>query len=527
MSAVAAETQPILGHVTARIATPPLVTGPHAGCPCGVCGLSPATSYGWDVIWFAEHVLGQPLDPWQQYLAIHIGELLPDGRPRFRTALVIVARQAGKTFLLRALVLYWMFVERIPMTLATSTDRSYAKKAWLDTCDTAKDNEHLREDLDPKRCQTLQIGEEEFRTIHGAKYRFAAVNRRAGRSLTIHRLVLDEIREHQNFDAWGASTNAMNAVPTAQVLAVSNQGDDQSVVLDWLRGAALTVIETGEGDRRLGLFEYSAPPGSDPTDLRALAYSNPNLGGRTDPEALLGAAKAAVNGDSEALTSFKTEVMCMRVDKLDPAIDPTAWEACGTDTPRDLAAHRRSVALCVDVSLDGTHASLVAAAQLDGRVHTEVVRHWEGYGCTQRLRTELPAIAARVKPGCIGWFPSGPAAAVAADLAERKGSRTWPPPYVKVEEIRGDVTAVCMGLADLVRAREVDHPDDPMLTAHVKAAERLYRGDAWVFGRKDAGPIDGAYALAGAVHLARTMAVRARPKVVTRKRQLNAVPAAK
>jgi phage terminase large subunit-like protein len=215
--------------------------------------------------------------------------------------LAIVARQQGKSLLMRVLILYWMFVEQQPMTLATSTDRSYAKKAWSDTCDAAKDNPHLAAEL-PPRPQVLQVGEEEFRNIHGAKYRFAATNRRAGRSLSIDRLVLDEIREHANFDAWGASTNAMNARPAAQCIAVSNQGDDTSVVLDDLRNGAQHFIDTGEGDPRRGLFEWSAPSGSDPLDLRALALANPSLGRRTDADSLLGAARSAVKAGGEQLT---------------------------------------------------------------------------------------------------------------------------------------------------------------------------------------------------------------------------------
>src|SRR4029079_8631941 len=88
------------------------------------------TSYGFDVIWFAEHVLGTPLDPWECFAAVHLGELLPDGRPRFRKCLIIVARQAGKTLLCRVLTLYWRFVERWQMILSTSTNLAYAKESW-------------------------------------------------------------------------------------------------------------------------------------------------------------------------------------------------------------------------------------------------------------------------------------------------------------------------------------------------------------------------------------------------------------
>jgi len=512
----AGETSTILGHIQPRLWTPPLVTGPPGPCGCG-CALTPETSYGFDAEWFADRVLEEPLDPWERWLVIHAGELLPDGRPRFRRVLVIVARQQGKSHVLRVLVLYWLFVEKQPLVFGTSTDRSYAKAAWRKAVDTAKENRWLAAEL-PARCTVEQTGDEEFRTVHKTKYRFGAVNRRAGRSLTIYRLILDEIREHQNWDAWSATTNAMNAVTDGQIFAVSNQGDASSVVLISLRDGALAFITTGLGDRRLGLFEWSCPPGSKPTDLAALAMANPQLGRRTDPDALMSGALSAERNGGEELVQWMTEVMCMMVDRLDPAISAERWAACGVPNgaqPVDLAPHRRRTALCVDVSLDLSHATLVAAAVVEGKVRVEVVAAWAGFGCTKALRAELPGIVAKVRPKIVGWFPNGPAASVAAELAERRG---WPPRGVAIEEIRGEVTAVCMGLAEQVVAGDVEHPHDGVLTAHITSATKLPRGDAWVFARAAAeadsstdedgatgGPIDAAYACAGAVHLARTL----------------------
>lgn len=475
--------------MTPRLWTPPLRD------------LTPETSYGYDVIDFAGRVLGTPLDPWERWLVVHAGELLEDGRPRFRTVLVLVARQNGKTLVAKVLTLYWMFVEAVPLTLGLSTTLGYAKVSWLDAIAIAQANEYLRDEIGQIR---YTIGEESFPTVDGAAYKIAAANRRAGRSLTVHKLIVDEIREHDTFDAWNAANYAMNAVPDGQVVAISNQGDDTAVVLDSLRSPAVEYIETGNGDPRLGLFEWSAPPGSAPTDIDALAQANPNLGHRLDPDALVGAAMRAQQAGGEELAGFKTEVLCMRVPLLDPAIDPDQWTRGGTDEPIDLAAHRQQVALCVDVALDGSHATLAAAAVVDGRVHTEIVKAWDGHGCTKQLRADLPGIVAKVRPRALGWFPAGPAAAVAADLADR-GARGWPPRRVVVEAIKGEVTQVCMGLAEQVKSGEVAHPNDPMQTAHINAAQKLYRGDAWVFTRKNTGPIDGAYATAGAVHLARTL----------------------
>jgi hypothetical protein len=499
-----AEPETILGSTLPRLWTPPLVAGEPGPCGCG-CALTPSTSYGFDVDDFARDVLDQPLDPWQRWLVIHAGELLPDGRPRFRQLLVLVSRQQGKTHLGKVLTLFWLFVERQKLVLGTSTNRDTAKESWRAAVDVALSNEYLSAELAANGVRASN-GEETLATAAGCRYRIAASNRRGGRGMTINRLILDELREHRDFTAWDAAVPATNAVPDAQVWAISNQGDEGAVVLDALRLPAIEYIETGKGDQRLGLFEWSAPEEADPTDPAALAAANPNYGRRTDPDALRGAALRAKAAGGEELASFRTEILCQRVHLLSPAIDPDAWIAAGTDSPVDLAEHRQRVALCVDVSLDGTHATLAAAAQLeDERVHVEIVAAWSGPDCTRSLRAELPALVEKVRPRAFGWFPAGPAAAVAADLAERKGNRAWPPRRVRVEEIRSDVAAVCMGFAEHVISSQIVHPRDNMLTAHVNAAQRLRRGDAWIFTRQEAGAIDGAYAAAGAVHLARTL----------------------
>lgn len=483
-----------LGRIVPRLFTPPLRD------------LTPDTSYGFDVIDFAE-AIGWPLDPWEQEAVIRGGELLPDGRPRFRFVLVIVARQNGKTLLCRVLVLYWMFIERHKTVLGTSTSRDTAKESWREVIKMAEGIDILAEEL-PAPYTREQIGEEAFWNVHDSKYRFAAPNRRAGRGSTVHRLILDELREHKNRDTYDAAVNAGNAVSHFQAWAITNQGDVSSIVLDEIRTSAIEFIETGQGDRRLGLLEWSAPAGSEPTDLNALAYANPNLGRRIDPDAILGQAMQAVRAGGETLNRFKTEIMCMRVPLLDPAIDADLWRQCATlpEEAPDLAEHRQRVALCLDVSLDGTHATLVAAARLEGIIHVEVVKVWQGFGCTRALRADLPELVERIRPRALGWFPDGPAAAVAADLKARKGNRLWPPHRVKIEELTASqVPAVCMGLAEQVAAGQVAHPSDPLLTQQVETTQKLRRGDVWVFTRGSSGPVDGTYATAGAVHLARIL----------------------
>ncbi|MER5703484.1 terminase [Micromonospora sp. NPDC002296] len=494
------------------------MTGPPGPCGCG-CALTPETSYGFDVDEFAEVVLRHPLDPWQRWAAIHAGELLPDGSPRFSIVLILVARQNGKTELLVVLALYWLYVARIAMVLGTSTKLDYAKESWKKAVKLARSIAELAGEI-PKRSGVRKTnGEQELVVVpsdavtpddaddpDACRYKIAAANEEGGRSLSVGRFIADELRQHHDYSAWDAAEPATSAVDGSQVFALSNAGSDKSVVLNDLRETALAAIESGEaGD--LMLAEWSAPEESDPLDLAALAQANPNLGVRKNTRKLLATARRAVARGGAALTGFKTEHMCIRVKVLNPAIDPGAWKRC--EDVGGLDEVRARVAMCLDVAPDQQHATLYAAAVLDDdRVRVDFVKDWSGPGCTGAVRRELPGLIKRLRPKAFGWLPAGPSAALAADLADRRattGRKDWPPQGVKVEEIRGELAAVCMGLDKEVAAKTLAHSADPLLDEQVGAAERLKRGDMWVFSRRGEGHVDAVYAAAGAVHLARTL----------------------
>jgi hypothetical protein len=303
----------------------------------------------------------------------------------------------------------------------------------------------------------------------------------------------------------------------AQIIAASNQGDDTAVVLDSLRLPAVRHIETGDGDPSLGLFEYSAPDGSAPTNVDSLLQANPNAGYRLPLAPLLARARRAEAAGGKQLAGFKTESMCMRVHVLDPAIDPTAWDECSLVDTMD--ALRDRIACVLDISLAQDHAVLIAAAQmLDGKTRLETVHSWSGKGCTKAVRRELPGLLAKVKPRAFGWFPDGPAASMQADLRDqgkKDPARTWPPTGVVVSELKAETYAICMGFSELVLAHEIAHSDDELINQHTRAAQKLHIKDRWVYARRGTMPINGAYAAAGATHLARTLpAPIGRPRLV-------------
>jgi len=511
---------PALGSLTPRLFTPPLVVGAPGPCGCG-CALDDDTSMGFAVVEWALEVLHYPADPWQRWLLIHGLELLPDGRPRFRQLLVEVARQNGKTTVLVILALWWQFVCEVEMVLGTSTKLDYAKESWHKSVRVAEAAPALAAQRG-RRWTREANGEQESWTTGQARYKIAPSNEEGGRSLTVHRLVLDELRQHHDYSAWAASVNAGNAVVNFQVWCLTNAGTDRSVVLNdlhdaaelfitWAReqlaaGVALAAaLDGAPGDPRFGMFSWSCTEDMEPTNLEHLAIANPNLGRRNPADALLGAARLAVAAGGEALAKFKTEAMCIRQKSENLALDLSAWGR--SVEVASLEVFRGRIAACLDVAPDGGHASLVVAALMgDGRVRVEAVQSWDSIA---DVRAQLPGWIARVRPYTFGWFPKTGAAALTAELGQRKTGRVgWPPRGVRVAEIASETAPVCMGFAALVAELGTVHSGQELLTVHMGNAEKRYvgQGGMWIFDRLEgAGHVTAAYAAAGAVHLARTI----------------------
>jgi hypothetical protein len=524
------------GRTTPRLWTPPKRR------------LSPATSRGYACVAFAESV-GIELFPWQRWLLVHALELNRDGTYRFRVVVVLVARQNGKTTLLKVLALWRMLEDGARMVVGTSTNMEYAREAWAETVETAQgrdlrlareravaaieDPDDVPEDPDellaylPRRerwCRSIKRGALDTSLTlappspgdRPPRYKVASASRTGGRSLAIDLGIADELREHRpagdltGWEAWAALDGATTARPNSQVYGLSNAGDRGSVVLNHFRSVGHAFIETGQGDDTLGLFEWSAADDCDLLDRRQWAQANPALGYGTISEATL-ASKAQLPA-----AVFRTEHLCQGVPTLRAAVDVATWRA-GADPAGTLDGLRARVALCLDVAEDLEHVTLVAAAALDdGRVRAEVVAAWSSVEAARTATRDAPSLwdwIRRVRPRLVGWFPAGPAAVLDVEL-----TKAYPEDKGRIRGRRlvgGAQSSACQGLAEQVKAGRILHPDDPLLNTHVIGVSKQQTGDGWRFVRRDAGHVDAAYALAGAVHLARSMPRLRAPKFHT------------
>src|ERR1700759_1594092 len=109
--------------------------------------LTRETSRGYEVIDFAEMV-GEPLLPWQKFAVIHALELNPDGGFRFRTVLILVARQNGKSSLKRMVSLWRLYIDGARVILGTAQDVKQAREQWTHCIETIRSCPALAEELE-------------------------------------------------------------------------------------------------------------------------------------------------------------------------------------------------------------------------------------------------------------------------------------------------------------------------------------------------------------------------------------------
>lgn len=449
MTAAVDNVNTLVGSEVPRLSTPPARE------------LTPETTRGYECIEFAEDVLGLTLMPWQKWLLVHLLELAEDGSFRFRTALVLAARQVGKSTLLQVLSLWRMYVDGAPLVLGTAQNLGLAEETWQGALDMAEGVPELaREVAHVSRTN----GDKYVRLTSGERYKVAAATRSGGRGLSSDLVLLDELREHRDWEAWSAVTKTTLARPAPQVLGFSNAGDKGSVVLAALREKALA--SAADRHTTLGIFEWSAPDDCALDDRSAWAQANPALGYRMTEDALA----SALLTDPEDV--FRTECLCQWVTAVDTAFPLAVWEALADPH----AVQGRDVLFALDLAPDHSSASIAVAWQrVDGAAQVEVVQHAAGVEwVVPRVVELLNAHGGRLvveQSGTAGFLlPTLQAARVNVDPVARRF-------YVEA----------CAALDAAVSARALRHGNQEELNAAVAAARWSTSGEAGqrTLSRKD------------------------------------------
>lgn len=532
------------GHEVPRLWTPPLRE------------LTPETSLGFACIEFAHDVCGIELFPWQKWLLVHALELAGDLTVstmnqrkrleplfRFRRVVVLVARQNGKSLLSQVLSLFFLYVLGVDLILGTAQDLDTAEEVWDGVLEIIEETPELKALADKP---VLNNGKKAIRLKTGERYKVKAANRRAGRGLSGDLILLDELREHQSWDAYAAITKTTQARAAALIWAMSNAGDASSVVLRALRMMAhaelgdpdginaaeasdlmpdeveidglldLSDGQVGAADLTpedfelepgtLGLFEWSAPPGCNVLDRDGWAMANPSMG--------YGISEATIAGDArteglQAITEwvFRTEVLCQWPDgtirgpfpsgSWDKTLNRVVEAADGSKSLADADRMLPPFRACIDTSKDRSRTYIaLAGRRADGVAQVEIAKAALGDAWVKDWLTERAGQIEMVTGQTNGADVSPLMESLTADLS-------FP---LHVEPWSGrDLTAAFALTHDAIRDGKLRHNPQPVLdtSAHT-AVVKVFESGGKVVDRKrspgDAAPLTafiGAFWLLG------------------------------
>lgn len=358
--------QQVLGKKEPRIWTRPLRK------------LTPKTTLGYSCIEYAVKVMNMTLDPWQEWLLIHILEIVGNletgnWRFRFRTVVVEVARQNGKTTISKVISSYFLNVLGVKSIFGTSLSLEKAEEVWDAVVLEQESNPILSGEIDTV---ARRNGGKKLILTGNRVYKVGAPTRRAGRGDSNDLVLLDELREQRDWETWSAAAASTVAKPRGLIICFTNAGDPDSIVLRDVRNKAIAKIEGTKAndfggnvdDESLGLFEWSAPEKAETDDIKALAQANPALGyGRLTIDALM------AQRETFPESKFRSECMCQQVETILPEPFPEgAW--LGGQDEGSYIREDSELFWGIEMSQDRRYTIIaVCGMREDGNYHVELV----------------------------------------------------------------------------------------------------------------------------------------------------------
>jgi hypothetical protein len=445
--------------------------------------------------------LGQPFMPHQREIAEVGGEIDGEtGLPAYRTIIVTVPRQTGKTTLFLVFQIHrctsprWAHPQRSAFTAQSGKD---ARDKWMDELFPLIRRSRVLKPLVARIYEGM--GNEYIRFTNGSLIRLLSTSASSGHSKTLHQAVLDEIWHDTDSRRQQALGPAMITIADAQVLICSTAGTDASVVLDRQieMGRAAALADSGHGT---AYFEYSAPDGWDPDDEDSYYGFMPAL--CPAPPCRCGGGQWRHTITIDAIRSERASMEAAEFARAYGNIPDRSGQRAGAGFAAAWAAGAdpRSqisgpVALAFAVESDespwaGTWSVAVAGRRPDGLGHGELTEppHQDTAGLVDRLCV----LADRHDPCVLVMNPAGAAGAFQKELIERGFAVVTPgkepPPGKRRLQIVGarEYAQACGALSQDVANGRWRHLGQGPLDDAAGAAKTRALADAWAWSWRGA-----------------------------------------
>lgn len=436
--------------------------------------------------------LGEPLMPWQQQVA-DVALELDDERPgqwRYRTVVVTVPRQSGKTTLLRAVRVHRAISRPHQTILMTAQRGKDARKQWT------KMHERVTSPASPIRQHAhvrRSAGTEALTFPNRSSVSPFAPTPTSVHGDTVHLVDIDEAWAFGSEDGTAlleAVRPTQIAVPSRQLWIVSTAGTLASTMLrEYVDRGRASVSDPSS---RLAYFEWSAPDGADIYDPEVVAGFHPAAGFTQPLEDLM--AEATAGGDDpdkarSAAAVWRRSYCNLWAETEAPSeIDLDQLAATARLDPDTLPPHGEAV-LGYEVAWDRSGASLwVGWRDDDG---DRVVRLWQSAPGMTWVAEAVREAVRRLDPRAVVADDGGPTRLVTSDLTSDEDDP------VDVQPLRArDVSAATTGLLHALELGTFDHDGADTLTEQARGARLKSMGDLQVWDRRGStGAIDAVIGL--------------------------------
>jgi hypothetical protein len=482
----------------------PLAVGPSLESP-----LSPLAtgSFGPKVVSWARRRLKMRLDPWQEYALYRALEHDAEKNLLARQVLLSVARQNGKSVIVRSFVGWlmdegykWDTFRKWDFVLLAAHDAKQARIPYdfirRDVMSYADINTwgHSARRQGVARARATQFTGIE---LNGVRVDVATSQPGSARGISPGLICFDEVLTQTSFETYEVLSPAQVAIRNSQMLMTSTAGFADSVVL---RAMYEKLLRQSTGAEQhdpsfMGLW-WRADDDDVGLDWEQLAKANPSLdGGRLSRQQIANEFGILPKGSwiRERLNRWHDE-------RVDAPFSLAAWGACREKEPLQPSGVVGDYVIAVDVTTVWSEGTItVAAMRGDDRVGVEVHRHLlarpELPLTAADFTREIAQLAAKVKVNAIVYSASSSLAPALERHAVETGL-----PYQSITAPK--MLMACADFAEAVTSRRLAH-DDPFIDSQVAVAQRRFIGTEGAWRWKISGaPITGLVAATLSVAIA-------------------------
>lgn len=248
------------------------------------------------------------LEPWQMFILFNLcGWKKANGKRRFRTAYVEVARKNGKTALAAGVALYGLYAEQLSRAevYSIATTRDQAKLCFTDAIEIVKKtalNKRLK-------CFRDSISYEST----GSFFKPLSADYGVHDGGSPSTVIVDEFHAHPTTGMYDVMVSGQAAREEPITFIITTAGFNKNYPCYAFRKNAKNVINGITDDESLFAMIFEMDEGDDWTDPRNWVKANPNLGVSVSVDYLEQQVKDALNRP-EAVVNVKTKNLNMWVD---------------------------------------------------------------------------------------------------------------------------------------------------------------------------------------------------------------------